>query len=220
MMEKPVLHATHRTITGKQVGALRRAGQLPAVMYGHEMAATPILLDLRESTRILNSVTSSSIVNVELDGKENATLVREKQKNYIRGTLLHVDFQVVSLTEKIRTEVGIEISGVAPAIKDFNGVMVTGIDNIEVECLPKDLPDRIVVDISNLANIGEGIYVRDIPVPENVVFLAEPDEMIVLITHPAAEEVEEVVTPVVEEPEVIERGKKEEEELPEEPAEK
>lgn len=220
MMEKPVLHATHRTITGKQVGALRRAGQLPAVMYGHEMAATPISLDLRESTRILNSVTSSSIVNVELDGKENATLVREKQKNYIRGTLLHVDFQVVSLTEKIRTEVGIEISGVAPAIKDFNGVMVTGIDNIEVECLPKDLPDRIVVDISNLANIGEGIYVRDIPVPENVVFLAEPDEMIVLITHPAAEEVEEVVTPVVEEPEVIERGKKEEEELPEEPAEK
>ena len=220
MMEKPVLHATHRTITGKQVGALRRAGQLPAVMYGHEMAATPISLDLRESTRILNSVTSSSIVNVELDGKENATLVREKQKDYIRGTLLHVDFQVVSLTETIRTEVGIEISGIAPAIKDFNGVMVTGIDNIEVECLPKDLPDRIVVDISNLANIGEGIYVRDIPVPENVVFLAEPDEMIVLITHPAAEEVEEVVTPVVEEPEVIERGKKEEEELPEEPAEK
>lgn len=220
MMEKPVLHATHRTITGKQVGALRRSGQLPAVMYGHEMAATPISLDLRETTRILNSVTSSSIVNVELDGKENATLVREKQKNYIRGTLLHVDFQVVSLTEKIRTEVGIEISGVAPAIKDFNGVMVTGIDDIEVECLPKDLPDRIVVDISNLANIGEGIYVRDIPVPENVVFLAEPDEMIVLITHPAAEEVEEVVAPVVEEPEVIERGKKEEEELPEEPAEK
>lgn len=220
MMEKPVLHATHRKVTGKQVGALRRAGQLPAVMYGHEMAATPISLDLRESTRILNSVTSSSIVNVELDGKENATLVREKQRDYIRGTLLHVDFQVVSLTEKIRTEVGIEIIGIAPAIKDFNGVMVTGIDNIEVECLPKDLPDRISVDISNLANIGEGIYVRDIPVPENVVFLAEPDEMIVLITHPAAEEVEEVVAPVVEEPEVIERGKKEEEELPEEPAEK
>lgn len=208
MMEKPVLHATHRKVTGKQVGALRRAGQLPAVMYGHEMAATPISLDLRESTRILNSVTSSSIVNVELDGKENATLVREKQRDYIRGTLLHVDFQVVSLTEKIRTEVGIEIIGIAPAIKDFNGVMVTGIDNIEVECLPKDLPDRISVDISNLANIGEGIYVRDIPVPENVVFLAEPDEMIVLITHPAAEEVEEVVAPVVEEPEVIERGKK------------
>lgn len=220
MMEKPVLHATHRKVTGKQVGALRRAGQLPAVMYGHEMAATPISLDLRESTRILNSVTSSSIVNVELDGKENATLVREKQRDYIRGTLLHVDFQVVSLTEKIRTEVGIEIIGIAPAIKDFNGVMVTGIDNIEVECLPKDLPDRISVDISNLANIGEGIYVRDIPVPENVVFLAEPDEMIVLITHPAAEEVEEVVAPVVEEPEVIERGKKEEEELPEEPVEK
>lgn len=220
MMEKPVLHATHRKVTGKQVGALRRAGQLPAVMYGHEMAATPISLDLRESTRILNSVTSSSIVNVELDGKENATLVREKQRDYIRGTLLHVDFQVVSLTEKIRTEVGIEIIGIAPAIKDFNGVMVTGIDNIEVDCLPKDLPDRISVDISNLANIGEGIYVRDIPVPENVVFLAEPDEMIVLITHPAAEEVEEVVAPVVEEPEVIERGKKEEEELPEEPVEK
>jgi large subunit ribosomal protein L25 len=216
-MDKPVLHATRRTVIGKQVGALRREGKLPAVLYGHEIAATPITLDLRETSRLLNSITSSSIISVELDGKENATLVREKQKDYIRGTLLHVDFQVVSLTEKIRTEVSIEITGLAPAIKDFNGVMVTGVDEIEVECLPKDLPDRIVVDISTLANIGDGIYVRDIPVPENVVFLAEPDEMIVLITHPAAEEVEEVVEPVIEEPEVIERGKKEEEVPPEEP---
>ncbi len=216
-MDKPVLHATRRTVIGKQVGALRREGKLPAVLYGHEIAATPITLDLRETSRLLNSITSSSIISVELDGKENATLVREKQKDYIRGTLLHVDFQVVSLTEKIRTEVSIEIAGLAPAIKDFNGVMVTGVDEIEVECLPKDLPDRIVVDISTLANIGDGIYVRDIPIPENVVFLAEPDEMIVLITHPAAEEVEEVVEPVIEEPEIIERGKKEEEVPPEEP---
>lgn len=219
-MEKIVLHATRRTVIGKQVGALRREGKLPAVIYGHGLAPTPISLDLREATRILGTLTSSSIINVELDGKENATLVREKQKDFIRGSLLHVDFQAVSLTEKIRTKVGIEITGIAPAIKDFNGVMVTGIDDIEVECLPKDLPGRIVVDISGLANIGDGIYIRDIPIPENVEFLAEPDEMIVLITHPAAEEVEEVVEAAVEEPELIEHGKKEEEELPEEPAEK
>lgn len=219
-MEKIVLHATRRTVIGKQVGALRREGKLPAVIYGHGLAPTPISLDLREATRILGTLTSSSIINVELDGKENATLVREKQKDFIRGSLLHVDFQAVSLTEKIRTKVGIEITGIAPAIKDFNGVMVTGIDDIEVECLPKDLPGRIVVDISGLANIGDGIYLRDIPIPENVEFLAEPDEMIVLITHPAAEEVEEVMETAVEEPELIEHGKKEEEELPEEPAEK
>lgn len=219
-MEKIVLHATRRTVIGKQVGALRREGKLPAVIYGHGLAPTPISLDLREATRILGTLTSSSIINVELDGKENATLVREKQKDFIRGSLLHVDFQAVSLTEKIRTKVGIEITGIAPAIKDFNGVMVTGIDDIEVECLPKDLPGRIVVDISGLANIGDGIYLRDIPIPENVEFLAEPDEMIVLITHPAAEEVEEVVETAVEEPELIEHGKKEEEELSEEPTEK
>jgi large subunit ribosomal protein L25 len=215
-MDKVVLDAVTRTVTGKQVGVLRRDGKLPAVMYGHHFDSTPITLDMREATKLLNSVTSSSIVTISLDGKEHATLVREKQKDYLRNSLKHVDFQVVSLTEKIRTNVAVELVGIAPAVKDFNGVLVTGLTEIEVECFPQDLPDRYVIDLVNLVKIGDAIYVRDVVISEKVLILDDPQELIVHITHPVVDEVvvEEVVAGL-EEPEVIEKGKKEEE-LPEE----
>lgn len=211
-MEKVVLNAVTRTVTGKQVGVLRRDGKLPAVMYGHHFDSTPITLDMREATKLLNSVTSSSIVTISLDGKEHATLVREKQKDYLRNSLKHVDFQVVSLTEKIRTNVAVELVGIAPAVKDFNGVLVTGLTEIEVECFPQDLPDRYLIDLVNLVKIGDAIYVKNVVISEKVLILDDPQELIVHITHPVVDEVvvEEVVAGL-EEPEVIEKGKKEEE---------
>ncbi len=212
-MEKIVLHATHRSVTGKQVNALRRSGQLPGVMYGHHIDSTAITMDLHDATQLLSGLTGSSLVTIELDGKEHAALVREKQRDYVKGTLKHVDFQVVSLTEKIRARVGIELVGQAPAVKDFNGVVVTNIDHLDVECLPQYLPERILLDISRLAKIGDGIFVRDVTVSDQVEILDEPDEMLVIVTAQIAEE--EVVAPVEaveEEPELIEKGKKEEEE--------
>jgi large subunit ribosomal protein L25 len=210
-MEKVILHASHRTVTGKQVNALRRDGKLPGIMYGHHFDSAAITLDLRDATKYLAGLTSSSLVTIELDGKEHAALVREKQRDYIRGTLKHVDFQVVSLTEKIRAKVSLELQGISPAVKDFNGVVVTNMDRLEVECLPQYLPERIMVDIGRLAKIGDGIYVRDIKLSENIAVLDNPDDMVAIITAQAAEEV--VVEAVsTEEPEVIEKGKKEEEE--------
>jgi large subunit ribosomal protein L25 len=215
-MDKVVINAVPRTIRGKQVGVLRREGKLPAVMYGHHFESTPITLELREASKILSSVTSSSIITIALEGKEYATLVREKQKDYLRNSLKHVDFQVVSLTEKIRTKVAIELVGIAPAVKDYNGVLVTGLNEIEVESFPQDLPDRIVVDLVGLAKIGDAYYVKDIVLSEKVTIHQDGQELIVHVTHPAVDEVvvEEVVAGL-EEPEVIEKGKKEEE-LPEE----
>lgn len=211
-MEKEVLKAVQRSITGKKVGRLRREGKLPAVIYGHHIEATPVLLDLREATKLLSSLTGSSLVTIDLEGKELSALVREKQRDFIRGNLLHVDFQAVSLTEKIRASVSIETKGIAPAVKEFNGVVVSGINEIHVECLPQNLPERFIVDLSELKSIGDGIYLRDLQIPEEVAVLSDPDEMIIIITSSAIEveeEVEEVAG--VEEPEVIERGKKEEE---------
>jgi len=203
-MEKIVITATRRTVTGKQVGALRRAGQLPAVLYGHHVEPTAMTLDLREASRALASLTGSSIITINLDGKEFAALVREKQRNYITNTLLHVDFQAVSLTEKLRAAVEIVLTGASSAVKDFNGVVVTGVSHLEVEALPADLPERFVVDISGMKKIGDALYVRDIAIPEKVELLADPDEMVVLITAGAAEEVEEAAEAGPEEPEVIE----------------
>jgi large subunit ribosomal protein L25 len=172
----------------------------------------PIVMDSKSASKVLNGATSSSIVTIVIDGKEHAALVREKQKDYLRNQYIHVDFQAVSQTEKIRTRVGIVLVGVAPAIKDFNGVVVEGIDSIEVEALPKDLPEKFSLDISKLANIGDGIHVKDVVAPANVAILDDPEEMIVLITSPAAEEVEAPAETEAVEPEVIEKGKKEEEE--------
>jgi large subunit ribosomal protein L25 len=216
-MEKVVLKASRRSVIGKQVRALRRAGQLPAVIYGTHMEPIAISMDAREAGRILGRLTASSLVTVDVEGTEYPTLVRERQRNYVKGTLIHIDFQAVSLTEKIRANVGIQVTGNSPAVKDFNAVLVNGLTELEVECFPQDLPERIIVDISELNKIGDGLYVRNIVLSEKVTVLDQPEEMVILATAPKIE-VEEVVTPeaaVVEEaaePEVIEKGKKEEEE--------
>jgi large subunit ribosomal protein L25 len=212
-MEKVTINATHRKVIGKQVGALRRQGKLPAVLYGHHIDPTPILLDLHDATIALSSLTSSSLVTILLDGEEHAALVREKQRDFIKNVLLHVDFQAVSSTEKIRAEISIEITGLAPAIKNFNGIIINGLSKLEVECFPQDLPERITVDVSNLNNIGDAIYARDIKLSDKVEILTDLDEMVVLVTSSAPEE--EVAEAPAEggpsEPEVIEKGKKEEE---------
>lgn len=214
-MEEIVLQAKSREMIGKQVKILRREGMLPAVLYGHNLNAIPISLDFREASRILPTITSSHLVIIEVDGERHTTLVREKQRHPVQGTILHVDFQVLSLTEKLRTHVVFIQEGEAPAVKNYNGVIVTGLEQLEVESLPGDLPERIKVDISGLEEIGDAIYVRDIVLPPTVEVLTDPDELIVVVNAPAAEEVEleEVeAEEVEEEPEVIERGRKEEEE--------
>ena len=209
-MEKIVLHATRRSVTGKQVGQLRRAGQLPAVIYGHNFSATPIVLDLHTTSLSLAGVTSTSIVYIELDGMEHAALIREKQRDFIRGTFMHIDFLVVSLTEKIRAKVSVVLHGVSPAVKDFNGVVVVGLESIEVESLPQYLPEKINLDISSLIKIGDSLHVSDLNLDQNIEVLENPEDLLVIVKG-TLEEVEGTEGSEAE-PEVIEKGKKEEEE--------
>lgn len=210
-MEKVVINATKRTVIGKQVRALRRESKLPGVIYGTKVDPIAITMELKEATRILNTSTSSSVITLNLEGVEYAALVREKQRNIMKNRFIHIDFQAVSQTEKIRAEVNIEVVGTAPAVKDYNGVVVEGITKVNVEAFPQDLPERFVVDISNLKEIGDTISLRDVSIPAGVDVLDDLDETIIAINNPAAEEVEEEVA--VEEgaePEVIEKGKAEE----------
>jgi large subunit ribosomal protein L25 len=210
-MERASLKAELRTIRGKQVGALRRTGKLPGVIYGHNVESTAITMDLHDASKLLAGRTASSLVTIDLEGKQISVLVREKQRDFIRGTLLHVDFQAVSLSEKIRAKVGVILHGVSPAVKDFNAIVVNGLQELEVEALPQDLPEQFILDISILKQIGDGLYVRDITVSDKVQILDGPDEMLTVVTTGAKEEEPEVVEGAVSEPEIIERGKKEEE---------
>ncbi len=213
-MDKVVLKATPRTVIGKQVRALRRAGQLPAIIYGHNVEPTNISLEAHAASLILAKLSSSSLVTIDVEGKEYPCLVREKQRHNVRGTLVHVDFQAVSLTEKIRANVAIVLTGLSLAVKDYNAMLINGLTELEVEAFPQDLPERITVDIAAMKKVGDGVYMRDIVFSDKVQVLDHPEEMIVLATSASKEEVETVAAEgAVEgaEPEVIEKGKKEEE---------
>jgi large subunit ribosomal protein L25 len=218
-MEEVILKATKRNRIGKHVKELRRDGRLPAVIYGVGVEPTPISLDQREASKILGSLAATAFVTLEVDDKSYLALIREKQRHILLGTLRHVDFQAVSAEEKRKLDVAVVTTGEAPAIAELGGILVSNKETLMVECLPRDLPESISVDISGLADFGDAIYVRDVSPPPNVTLLDDPDEMIVLITTPAPEEEEEVEEEVEEEgmePEVIERGKREEEDEEEE----
>jgi large subunit ribosomal protein L25 len=217
MMEKVVLKATKRDVTGKQVKALRREGKLPAVIYGRHLEPIAISMDAHTTGLVMAKVTASSLVTLDVDGTEYPALVRERQRNYIKGVLTHIDFLAVDLTEKIRTMVGVNFVGISPAVKDYNGVLVHNLERLEVECLPTDLPERITVDISVLKQVGDGIRVRDVAstIGSNVLVLNDEDEMVAVVTAskdeeaavPGAEGAAEGTAPELS----VERGKKEDE---------
>lgn len=223
-MEKVVLKATKRDVVGKQVNAMRREGKLPAVIYGPRTEPINIALDAHRASLALGKLTSSSLVTIDVDGTEYRTLVREKQRDYIKNRLLHVDFMAVSLTEQISASVGLNFIGVSPAVQDQDAVLVRNLEQLEVEALPGDLPESIDVDISVLAEPGDSIRVKDILVSDKIRMLDDPETMIAVATFAKIEVEEEV--PVAEaeiaepgeaEPELaVERGKKEEEEEGEE----
>jgi len=223
MTENTVLEAQKRVIKGKQVKALRREGLLPGVIYGRigkeQIDPVKIQLDLRETSKKINKLTGSSLVDLKLEGKTYPVILREAQRDIIYGTLLHVDFMAVSLTEKLQTAVPIELIGQAPAEINMAAVVVTGVSELEIECLPQDLPERIEVDATVLVDIDSAIYVKDLDLPESFDVLTDPEELIAGVTYvsieeePEEEEEAEFAELLEEdvEPEVIEKGKKEDE---------
>jgi large subunit ribosomal protein L25 len=222
MTEKIVLEAQKRTLKGKKVKALRRQGFLPGIIYGrllkNQIDPIAIQLDLHEASKTINKLTGSSLVTLIVDKKEYPVVLREAQKDVIYGTLKHVDFMAVSLTEKLQTAVPIELIGQAPAEISMAAVVVTGISELEIECLPQDMPERIEVDATVLVDIDSAIYVKDLVLPDTYEVLTDPEELIAGVTYVTIEEEEEEeeedeLAELFDEdmePEVIEKGKKDE----------
>jgi len=208
-VERIILKAEPRSVKGKHVKAYRRQNKLPAVLYGRHTDPISVFLPLHESSMVLDRLPQSALVTIEVGGESHLSLVREKQRNYLTGGLLHVDFLVVSVTEKLRTNVAVEITGESPAVKTYNGVLMVNLSELEVEALPKDLPELITVDVSGLEEIGSAVHVRDLKIGSGVKILNDGDEIITVVTAPASELLEESAGE--EEPEIIEKGKKEEE---------
>ncbi len=207
--EQVELKAEKRTALGKQVKRLRRQGWVPGVMYGHGFGSLALQFEERRLRQVLSTVGGSQLVNVKIKGikQPEIALVRDVQRDPIRGTFLHVDFYRVQMTERLTAEIPLVTVGQSPVAEEGMGILLQGISAIEVESLPGNLVDAIEVDLSELVEIDQAVYVRDLAVPAGIDVLTDPDEMIVRVVPPEAEEIleeeEEEVIPEAEEFEVI-----------------
>jgi len=189
-MEKYVLEAKKREVIGKQVKALRREGFLPAVIYGTDIEPLPLTLNTREVRQTLDKIGANTLITLKIGKKEHLALVRDMQREVINRDLLHIDFQAVSLEETITTTVPVMVVGEAPAVKEMNALLVTGLDFLQIEAKAKDLPDTIRVDVSELVEIGDNIQVKDIIISGDVSILDDPEETVIVVAAPTLMEIE------------------------------
>ena len=217
MAKQVKLTAERRTGVGRSaVRKLKAQGVVPAVIYGAKDKPEPLQVSRRDIHALLSHASGENVlVELEIGGKNRLALVQEVQHSPVGGDILHVDFHAVSMDEKIEAEVPLEPFGTASGVKTYGGLLEQSVRALAIECLPKDLPDKITVDVSEL-NIGDSIHVRDIALPEGVRTRVQPDLTVFSVLAPTVEE--EPVAAVAAEtaaagPEVI-REKKEEGEAP------
>jgi large subunit ribosomal protein L25 len=216
-MQQIELNAAPRKVIGKQVKALRRAGLVPANLYGRSVKPLALQVDAKSLNRVLAHASTSRLITLNVEGRPESlmALAREIQREPITGSLYHVDLFAVSMTERVKLDVRIVLTGESPAVQRGEGVLVHALNTIEIECLPGDLIDSIRLDISGLDKVDARLAVKDLPVPAGIQISVDPDETVVLVSPIREEKAEEVVVPTGEaaaEVEVIEKGKKEEEE--------
>lgn len=191
MAKQVKLKAERRTAIGRAAARkLKARGVIPAIIYGGRNKPQPLQVSARDVNAMLSHASGENIlVELEIDGEESnrSALVQEIQHSPVGGDILHIDFHAVSMDEKIHAEVPLEAIGIANGVKNFGGLLEQSLRTLAVECLPRDLPDRITVDVSNL-NIGDSIHVRDIQMPDGVTAKAQLDLTAFSVLEPVVEE--------------------------------
>jgi large subunit ribosomal protein L25 len=207
------LEAQRRQGAGKGVARkLRAAGRVPAVFYGHDTETVSLSVDSRELTHLLHVNSGTNLlVDLVIDGTAHMAIAREIQRDHIRSTYKHVDFLAVSRTEKITVSVEIRELGEPVGVK-AGGVIEHHLREIEIECLPQDVPDALDVDVTPL-ELGDMIHVRDIVAPAGITIVSNPEDAVLSVITPAALRVEtDLSVPGVEAAPVVEAPVVEEEE--------
>ena len=214
-MERMSISVEKREEVGKGAArSLRRNNMIPAVIY-RAGDSLPVQFSKKDLARFINATAGEQIM-VDLqfgDGSSRLALMKDYQTDPVDGELLHADFFEVSLTEEVEVTVHITLVGEPIGVRRDGGILQYLLREIEVECLPDKIPGHIEVDVSNL-EIGQSIRVGDLRPGEGIKVLNDPDEVIINIVAPAVEEAApvEAAAPEIKEPEIIKKGKKEEEE--------
>jgi large subunit ribosomal protein L25 len=178
--------AEKRQIIGKQVRTLRRQGIVPANIYGHHKESLALQVPRDTISALIRSAGSSAIVDVSVDGesKPRPALIKFVQRHAVTDEILHVDFYQVSMTEKMTLDVPLVMIGDAPAVKDYQGVLLQLVDNVSIRCLPTDLPQHLEVDINGLAELESSVHISDVQAPSGVEILNDPEQMVVRVETP------------------------------------
>ena len=183
-----------RTVTGKNVARLRRAGILPAVIYGRGLESLSVQMPYIDARDLMNEHGKSTLIKVQVAGEAEArpVVVRQIEQNPVTRALLHLDFYQVDLSRLITAQVPIVLTGVAPAVARWGGVLNQGLEHVEVEALPQSLPQHIEASVASLAQIGDHLMLGAVRAPAGVRILTGLDAVVVTVQHGApAEEPDE-----------------------------
>ena len=223
------LSADARDSKGKGAArTLRSQGQVPAVIYGHGRDPQPLALNARDLDKMLSHIQAeSTVIEVTVGGHTAKTLIREIQRHPIKRQILHVDFQALVAGEKVTVSIPIVLQGIPEGVRLEGGVLDQTLREIEIEVDPSNIPDHVEYDVTNMV-IGDSVHISDLKVPEGVEVLDDPETSVAVLAAPRAviEETPAVAEAVegeagaVAEPEVIGRGKEDEDEEGAEPAKK
>lgn len=204
------LNVAPREVLGKKVKALRRQGLTPANIYGQRVDSQAVQVPTDELKHVLKTAGRNEIVYLRLDGDEpRPTFVRDIQKNPVTDIILHVDFNQISLKEKVKADVPIHLVGLPPAVDTYGGILMHGLDHISVEALPTEVPSFLELDVSSLVEINQALHVSDLELPEDVTLLTDAEQVVAKVAPPAVEIVEEVAEEEAVEGEVPEEGAEE-----------
>ncbi len=170
---------------------LRNKGFIPAVFYGRKQKATSIVINTRDFEKVWKKAGENTIVNLQNGSEEVPALIHDVNKHPVTSEARHADFYVFEKGQKLKIKVPIEFKGVSPAVKDLGAVLVKVVHDLEIEAEPKDLPQKLEVDISTLSAFGNVITAKEIKLPAGVVLVVSPDDIVASVYEPKEEVVEE-----------------------------
>lgn len=215
-MATATLSAKPRQETGKGAARkLRAAGEVPGTIYGHGRQPMSLTVNSRDFERLAERVRiTSTVIELALDGRTARTLIRELQRDPIKRTVIHVDFQELVAGEKVTVSVPLRFVGTAEGVKTGGGILEETMHQIEITCDPANIPDHVDVDVTALT-IGHSLHIGDLKLPDGVEVLDDPEQTIAVVSAPKEEEevapVEGAAPEAAAEPELIRKPKEEEE---------
>lgn len=180
-MKKHILTAQVRDIVGRKVKNIRSQGQIPATIYGKNVKSVSVAVEAQAFEKVYKEAGETGLVELTVGKDMRPVLVHSLQKHPVDNQLLHVEFHQVDLKEKVHANVPLELAGDAPAVIGKVGVLLTLIDEVEVEALPTDLPEKIDVDVSNLKEVDQEVKVGELKVPPGATLLTDKDQSVVRV---------------------------------------